>query len=69
MDGWEYEKLCAEYLKRNGYHDVMVTQGSGDQGVDIVAEKNGIKYGIQCKYYSNPVGNKAIKEVYTGIRI
>ena len=25
-----------------------------------------MKYGIQCKYYSHPVGNKAIQEAYAG---
>lgn len=32
----------------------------------FLQQKNGLKYGIQCKYYSHPVGNKAIQEAYAG---
>ena len=66
MDGLQFEHRCAELLRYRGFHKVAVTKGSGDQGVDILAQKNGIKYGIQCKYYSYPVGNKAIQEAYAG---
>lgn len=66
MDGYQFEYQCAEILKRNGFSRVQVTQSSGDQGVDIIARKHRKKYGIQCKYYSYPVGNKAIQEAYAG---
>lgn len=66
QSGWDYEYDCAEYLKAHGFTDVEVTKGSGDQGIDIIANKDGLKYGIQCKLYKNPVSNKAIQEVYTG---
>lgn len=65
MDGHEYEYACAQYLKRNGFTKVQVTKASGDQGIDIIATK-GKKYGIQCKYYSGAVGNKAVQEAYAG---
>ena len=66
MDGYQFEYQCAEILKRNGFSRVQVTQSSGDQGVDIIARKHRKKYGIQCKYYSYPVGNKAVQEAYAG---
>ena len=66
MDGLQFEHRCAELLRYRGFHKVTVTKGSGDQGIDILAQKNGLKYGIQCKYYSHPVGNKAIQEAYAG---
>ena len=66
MDGLQFEHRCAELLRYRGFHKVTVTKGSGDQGIDILAQKNGLKYGIQCKYYSYPVGNKAIQEAYAG---
>lgn len=65
MDGHEYEYACAQYLKRNGFTKVQVTKARGDQGIDIIATK-GKKYGIQCKYYSGAVGNKAVQEAYAG---
>lgn len=66
MEGHEFEYFCAEILKKNGYEKVNVTQGSGDQGIDIIAFKDGIKYGIQCKCYSSDIGNKAVQEVFAG---
>ena len=44
MDGHRFECWCADLLKKNGFSDVEVTQGSGDQGVDIIAVKDGIRY-------------------------
>ena len=53
MEGHDFEYYCADLLKNNGFYNVSVTQGSGDQGIDVLAEKGGVKYGIQCKCYSN----------------
>jgi restriction system protein len=58
----QYEAYCAEELKRHGW-DAAVTKGSRDQGVDVVASKSGIRVVLQCKLYSQPVGNKAVQEV------
>lgn len=66
MEGHEFEYFCAELLKRCGFEEVKVTRGSGDQGVDILATKEDIRYAIQCKNYSTPLGNKPIQEVYAG---
>ena len=68
ISGIDYEYMCADYLERNGYYDVEVTQASGDQGIDIIAWKDSIKYGIQCKYYKGSVGNKAVQEAFTGAK-
>jgi len=68
MDGWEFEEYIAELLVRNGYHHVEVTRGSGDQGVDILAEKDEISYAIQCKHYTSKIPNKAVQEAYAGAR-
>lgn len=66
MDGYAFEYYCAALLIQNGYDNVEVTKGSGDQGIDILAYKDGIKYGIQCKCYSSDVGNKAVQEAFAG---
>ena len=66
MEGHQFEHWCADLLQRIGFANVDVTQGSGDQGVDVLAEKDGIKYAIQCKCYSSDLGNKPIQEVNTG---
>ena len=66
MDGLSFEMFCADVLARNGFSDIEVTRGSGDQGIDIIAYKDDIKYGIQCKCYSSDIGNKAVQEVFAG---
>lgn len=66
MDGHSFEEFCADILRRNGYEGVTVTPGSGDQGVDIIAEKDKTKYAIQCKRYSSDLGNTPIQEVNAG---
>lgn len=68
MNGYQYEQYCANYLRANGYFNVTTTPKSKDQGVDIIAYKKAKKYGIQCKYYSNPVGNRAVQEAYSGAK-
>ena len=66
MEGHDFEYYCADLLKKDGYCNVEVTQGSGDQGIDILAEKNGIKFGIQCKCYSGNIGNSAVQQAFAG---
>lgn len=66
MEGHRFEYFCADLLRMNGFTDVNVTQGSGDQGVDIVAEQDGVKYAIQVKRYSETVGNAAVQAVFAG---
>lgn len=66
MEGHEFEYFCADVLRRNGFIEVEVTKGSGDYGIDILAEKDGVTYAVQCKCYSDPVGVKAIQEAYAG---
>lgn len=66
MEGHDFESLCAELLIKNGYRNVEVTQGSGDQGIDVIAYKDGIKFGTQCKCYSSDIGNKAVQEAFAG---
>lgn len=66
MEGHAFEHWCAELLRKKGFLDVQVTPGSGDQGVDILAKKEGIKYAIQCKCYSSDLGNKPVQEVHAG---
>lgn len=66
MTGQEFENFCAKVLKYNGFSNVVVTKGSGDHGIDILANKGGMRYAIQCKCYSENVGNKAVQEAYSG---
>lgn len=66
MSGHEFEHFTADLLRKLGYERVEVTQGSGDQGVDVIAVKDGKRYAIQCKRYSKKLGNKPAQEVNAG---
>lgn len=66
MEGHDFEHYCADLLRRAGFLEVEVTRGSGDYGVDILAERDGVTYAVQCKRYDGPVGVKAVQEVYAG---
>lgn len=69
MDGREFEFFCAELLRECGYNGIHVTRASGDQGVDIIAYKNGTRCAFQCKRYSEKVGNEAVQQVNAGQNI
>ena len=64
--GIEFEHCFANILQKLGYFNIQVTSGSGDFGIDILATKDDILYGFQCKLYSNTVGNEAVQEAYSG---
>jgi restriction system protein len=66
MSPEEFEHYCAAVL-RGAKWRAHVTPASGDQGVDIVAEKRGRRIVVQCKMYSKPVGNRAVQEVVAGV--
>ena len=61
----DYEKHIKLELTKLGF-DAKTTKGSGDQGADVLASKNGVSFAIQCKKYSKPVGNKAVQEANAG---
>lgn len=63
MTGREFELYCRDVLHEAGWHAAL-TPGSGDQGADIIAEKDGKRVVIQCKFYNGTVGNKAVQEAY-----
>lgn len=66
LDGFEFEDFTKDLLESLGFNNCRTTQSTGDYGIDVIAEKDGIMYGIQCKKYKNEVGNKAIQEAYSG---
>ena len=61
-DPLAYERACAEALRLSGWN-ARTTKGSGDQGADVIAEKDGVRIVLQCKLYGKAVGNSAVQEV------
>lgn len=66
MTGIEFERFCAYVLSKNGFENIRITPPSGDHGIDITAERKEISYAIQCKCYSENIGNSAIQQAHTG---
>ena len=62
LSPYDYEKQVAQSLSEMGWN-TQVTKASGDQGCDVLAVKGRARVAIQCKYYSKPIGNKAVQEI------
>jgi restriction system protein len=67
MTGLEFEKYVARLLKARGYGHIRLTEHY-DLGVDIIAENEGIRYGIQVKRYSGLVKAEAVRQVVTALK-
>ncbi len=67
MSGIEFEQYIGTILRSQGY-SVSYTATTGDYGVDLLAEKDHIKYAIQAKRYTATVGNHAIMEAVAGMQ-
>jgi HJR/Mrr/RecB family endonuclease len=61
----EFERFIREVFDCLGYVTEL-TPTTGDQGIDVIAQKAGVRWGIQCKGYSNPLGNKPVQEAVAG---
>lgn len=67
MSGVEFEEFVGKIFEKLGY-TTEITKASGDQGVDLIAKKDGKVLAIQAKCYSGVVGNHAIMEVVAGMK-
>jgi restriction endonuclease Mrr len=69
MSGADFEIYLEDVFRFLGCQ-VEATGRSGDQGVDlIVSRDDGRRLAVQAKCHSGSVGNYAVQEVYTGMRI
>lgn len=67
MSGIEFEKYVAKLLPRRGYTDIKLTEHY-DLGLDIIAEKDGLLWGIQVKRYKSTVKMAAVRQVVAAIK-
>jgi HJR/Mrr/RecB family endonuclease len=67
MTGLEFERCIAGLLKHQGYTNVRLTE-KYDYGVDIIAEKDDIRWGIQIKRYSGQVKADSVRQVVTALK-
>lgn len=68
MSGTDFEHFCADLLRVNGYTDVQITAGAGDHGIDIIAQKDDMKWGFQCKRWGaeTHIGNDVVRDTFAG---
>lgn len=66
FEGETFEQVVMQIYGDLGY-DVETTPHKGDQGVDLFLYKEDQKIAVQCKRFSNSVGNKAVQEVFAGM--
>jgi len=63
----EFESYIADLFTKLGYKTTR-TGGSYDKGVDVIAEKDGLKHYIQCKKYMiSVVGVGELRDFYGAI--
>lgn len=66
MDGLMFEKYLAELLRSRGYSGIVLSERF-DLGVDIIAVKDAVRWGIQAKRYSGTVKADAVRQVVAGL--
>lgn len=61
-----FEELCAELLRAEGYHNVNVIGGRGDDGIDVLAElqrsAGPTTVYVQCKAWRGEVGVEVVRD-------
>ena len=67
MSGIEFENFLCSFFSNQGY-ECSTTKASGDQGIDLIAEKDGVVIAIQAKCYTGTVGNHAVMEAFAGMK-
>ncbi len=63
--GFPFEQFLAEVLRAHGWAvrtDMMLTGRCAPHEVDVLAEKDGRKVGIECKFHNEPGGKTDIKD-------
>lgn len=65
LSGTQFEDYLATVFALHGY-SVEQTGQSGDQGVDLVIARDGVRIAVQAKCYRGSVGNDAVQQAYTG---
>lgn len=63
MTPQQFELEVARLLARDGWTILKAGGGAGDEGIDVLAEWNGRRLGVQCKRYSykHPLSAPAIQ--------
>lgn len=68
LNWYEFELYIANWLKAQDYTDVRLTE-KYDLGIDIIAKKGGVIWGIQVKHSKNVIKIEAVREVVAALKI
>jgi restriction system protein len=61
----QFEQLTGEAFRRRGFQVTENSTGGADGGIDLVLQKNGEKYLVQCKQWrALKVGVSVVRELY-----
>jgi Holliday junction resolvasome RuvABC ATP-dependent DNA helicase subunit len=63
MGGREFEHWSASLFRGEGYA-VQITQASGDHGIDLILTRDGRTTAVQCKRWTEPVGEPILRDFY-----
>jgi len=64
----EFEHAVADLFRAQGFK-AKLTPGSGDGGIDILLEKEGKHYGVECKQYKKQLGPKYIRDFIGALQL
>jgi len=67
MTGLEFEKYVAKYLRKQGFKTQLTEKY--DLGIDIVAIKDGVRYGVQVKRRKGVVGANAVRQAVSALNL
>lgn len=65
-DPWDFERWCAASIESQGW-EVTETPVTGDQGIDLLAEREGVFVVVQCKATARPAGTSAVQQAIAGM--
>lgn len=66
MDHLDFEVYVGRLLKQQGYTNIRLTERY-DLGVDVIATKAGVTWGVQVKHYTRIVKAEAVRQVVTAL--
>lgn len=65
----EFEERVLLLLEDLGWSNLRLRGGSGDRGVDLEGEFQGVRFIIQCKRYSKPVPPSMVRDLVGALHI
>lgn len=67
ISGYEFEELMMDIYRKQGFEHVRNPGKSGDEGRDIIMEKNGRPYIVECKHKSK-VSRPTVQKLHSAVK-